>query len=161
MLKSGKYQIWLLVQVLASLPFCFRHPVPVLQLYRDNVTLVPEEWTVYKALSFMMSCPWGGEATGRCPRVTVAAPSPHHPLSECLFSSWISWGGLPLTPKHPWCHQFPRLQQPIAASWALDVFVVVGPGHWADQVHERFLETQVQGRMHKGNIKVPVPTDRT
>lgn len=107
-----------------------------------------------------LSLGWGGNwqmspGHSGCPLSSLP------PLSECLFSSWISWGGLPLTQKHPWCHQFPRLQQPIAASWALDFFVVVGPGHWADQVHERFLETQVQGRMHKGNIKVPVPTDRT
>lgn len=32
----------------------------------------------------------------------------------------------------------------------------VGPGHWADQVHERFVGKQV-----KGHIEVPVPTGRT
>ncbi|TKC47575.1 hypothetical protein EI555_013705, partial [Monodon monoceros] len=41
--------------VIEDTPFWVFH---LLQLYRDNVTLVPEEWTVYKALSFMMSCPW-------------------------------------------------------------------------------------------------------
>lgn len=57
MLKSGKYHVWLLGQVFASLLFYFGHPVPVLQWHRDSVTLLPET----KALSFTMHGPWGGE----------------------------------------------------------------------------------------------------
>lgn len=58
MLKSGKYHVWLLGQVLASLLFYFCHPcpVPVLERYRDSITLLPEN----KALSFTMHVAGGG-----------------------------------------------------------------------------------------------------
>lgn len=144
--------------MLASLLFYFCHPHPSSAAAQGQRH--PEDWTMSKALSFMMHGPWGGE--WRLPALQVGmwkqrgalatAPASQglpllliSPLPECPFSPWFFWRG-------SGCLQlrntlgatsFSWLQQPSATSWALDFFV--GLGHWADRVHERFIGTQVQG----------------
>lgn len=92
-------------------------PVPGLQLDRDDVTLVPEDWIVYTALPLMVCGPWGGEwrlpvlqmgrqklrgALATVPWGHGSYPIPHYPLSQNVCCSpWVSWGGLPLTQKYP------------------------------------------------------------
>ena len=88
MLKSGKYQIGLLDQVLASLLFYFCHPHPSSAAAWGQRH--PEDWTMYKALSLMMHSPWGEQWRLPVLQVGMWGPwqlPPHH--RDCPCSSLV------------------------------------------------------------------------
>lgn len=89
--------------------------------------------------------------------VIVAAPAPHHPVSPNVCSDLDVPGEGALTQNPAQCFLVPKA--PVANPRISGTLVfLVAPGCWADQgVRERILETQIQGRLPKGRIQVPVP----
>ena len=149
MLKSGKYQIWLLDQVLASLLFYFCHPHPRSAAAQGQYT----QRTGPGTRPWLSRCVVPGVGSGGClfcrwgcgnRGALATAPASQgllllliRPLSECPLSPWFFWRGrrtLPLTQGHPWCHPVPMA--PVAkchilGTWFFCWFWALGrPGAW-------------------------------
>lgn len=107
MLKSGKYQIWLLDQVLASLCFCFCHPLSqywsctgIVSPFSQRTGLcarpcLPNAWSLGQGVEAI--CSTDGEAEAKrghdsCPQGSHQLPLPLITFPKISFQSLVFLG---------------------------------------------------------------------